>query len=58
MSLSFLPTPKGGWASSVRVHLLGARCMTESSLNNLKDAVCPFALVGQWLFLSLTKSAD
>src|SRR5215468_3708236 len=56
MSLSFLPTLKGGWASSVRVHWLGARCMTESSSNNLKDVVCTFALVGQWLFLSLTKS--
>jgi hypothetical protein len=58
MSLSFLPAQKGGWASSVRVRLLGARCMTESSLNNRKDAVCAFALIGQWPFLSLTKSVD
>ena len=58
MSRSFLPTPKGGWASSVRGHLLGARGMTASSLHHLKDAVCTFALVGQWLFVSLTKSAD
>jgi len=32
--------------------------MTESSLTNLEDAVSTFALMGQWPFLSLTKSAD
>ncbi len=40
------------------MNLLRFRCMTESSLNNRKDAVCTFALMGQWPFLSLTKSAD
>jgi len=38
--------------------LRGAMCMTESSLTNLEDEVSTFALMGQWPFLSLTKSAD
>src|SRR5262249_104627 len=58
MSLSFLPAQKGGCTSSVGVRLGGAMWMTDSSLTNLEDEVSTFALMGQWPFLSLTKSAD
>src|SRR5215471_14158359 len=58
MSLSFLPAQKGGCVSSVGVCSRGAMCMTESSLTNLEDEVSTFAFMGQWPFLSLTKSAD